>query len=251
MRLPVHAVQHIGIKRFRGIAGKFSLKGNLRGGIKNIKRVPGQQKGKRIGRMSPEKRIAVLHFKRLGKTAHAVSIKAVPRKKAVAFRRGNHAACYSARVQNAYMHVLAFVAGKILRQYGIKRGVIQPVIGIGHAFHAKAANELAVSDLASQEAEVTQASLSLSYTKIYAPQDGKVTKKSIEPGAFVSVGQGLLALVPDKTWVTANFKETQLKYMRPAKAVFLLSPQNTAGRIFCGADNNQSKQNPAIIFAFV
>jgi len=86
--------------------------------------------------------------------------------------------------------------------------------------HAKAANELAVSDLASQEAEVTQASLSLSYTKIYAPQDGKVTKKSIEPGAFVSVGQGLLALVPDKTWVTANFKETQLKYMKagqPAK----------------------------------
>lgn len=68
-----------------------------------------------------------------------------------------------------------------------------------------------------QSAAVRQAELNLSYTKIYAPDSGYITKKSVEPGNFVQTGQVLMALVSDRFWVTANFKETQLEYMRPGQ----------------------------------
>lgn len=70
-----------------------------------------------------------------------------------------------------------------------------------------------------QNAAVQQAELNLSYTKIYAPESGYITKKSVEPGNFVQPGQVLMALVSDRLWVTANFKETQLDRMRPGQAV--------------------------------
>jgi len=57
--------------------------------------------------------------------------------------------------------------------------------------------------------------LQLGYTKIVAPVDGVVTRKSVELGQIIQPGQGLLTLVPlHQTWVTANFKETQLKNVR-------------------------------------
>jgi membrane fusion protein (multidrug efflux system) len=64
------------------------------------------------------------------------------------------------------------------------------------------------------EAAVKQADLNLSYTKIKAPIDGRVTNKSVAPGDYLQVGQRLMALVPPRVWVTANFKETQLRNMR-------------------------------------
>jgi len=70
-----------------------------------------------------------------------------------------------------------------------------------------------------QDAAVRQAELNLSYTKIYAPDSGYITKKSVEPGNFVQTGQALLALVSDRLWVVANFKETQLTHMRPGQSV--------------------------------
>lgn len=70
-----------------------------------------------------------------------------------------------------------------------------------------------------QNAAVQQAELNLSYTKIYAPESGYITKKSVEPGNFVQPGQVLMALVSDRLWVTANFKETQLEHMRPGQLV--------------------------------
>lgn len=69
------------------------------------------------------------------------------------------------------------------------------------------------------KAAAKQAELDLSYTKIYAPQDGKVTGKSVEVGAFVQTGQPLLALIPNKRWIVANFKETQLTNMKAGQAV--------------------------------
>ena len=83
--------------------------------------------------------------------------------------------------------------------------------------HALAANDLAASDLASAKAELQQSELNVSYTKILAPQDGRIARKAVEVGAFVGVGQSLFAIVPDETWVVANFKETQLKHMRPGQ----------------------------------
>jgi membrane fusion protein, multidrug efflux system len=71
-----------------------------------------------------------------------------------------------------------------------------------------------------QQAAVDQAKLNLSYTIIPAPYDGIVGKKTVEIGENVSPGQSLMSVVPlDDIWVTANFKETQLKKMRPGQKV--------------------------------
>ena len=72
-----------------------------------------------------------------------------------------------------------------------------------------------------QRAAVAQAELAVSYTRIYAPESGYITKKSIETGNYVQAGQPLTALVPDRLWVIANFKETQLTLMRPGQPVTL------------------------------
>jgi membrane fusion protein, multidrug efflux system len=77
----------------------------------------------------------------------------------------------------------------------------------------------AAADVEQARAAVEQAELNLSYTKIYAPEDGTVTKKAVEEGMFVQVGQALMALVPDEVWVIANFKETQLDVIRPGQPV--------------------------------
>lgn len=58
------------------------------------------------------------------------------------------------------------------------------------------------------------AALDLSYTRITAPCDGQVTRKSVEPGNYVQVGQALLALVPTNLWIVANFKESQLTHLK-------------------------------------
>jgi membrane fusion protein (multidrug efflux system) len=70
-------------------------------------------------------------------------------------------------------------------------------------------------------ASLQQAELALSYTRIYAPESGYITRKSVEPGDFVQPGQPLAALVSDRLWVVANFKETQLTLMRPGQPVTL------------------------------
>jgi membrane fusion protein, multidrug efflux system len=70
------------------------------------------------------------------------------------------------------------------------------------------------------QAQLDQAQLNLSYTKIVAPEDGIITRKSVEVDQNVSVGQNLLTLVSlDNIWVTANFKETQLEHMRAGQPV--------------------------------
>jgi len=63
------------------------------------------------------------------------------------------------------------------------------------------------------------ARLRLSYTKIYAPHDGLVTRKNVEPGNYVQTGAVLMAVVPRDVWVVANYKETQLNHMRPGQPV--------------------------------
>lgn len=69
------------------------------------------------------------------------------------------------------------------------------------------------------EANVEAAQLNDSYTKVFAPESGQVTHKAVEPGDYVQVGQGLVALVRENIYVTANFKENQLDLMRPGQPV--------------------------------
>ena len=56
-------------------------------------------------------------------------------------------------------------------------------------------------------AQLDQADLNLSWTKVVAPKDGWVTKRDIEQGNYVQAGQSVLSLVTPDIWVTANFKE--------------------------------------------
>jgi membrane fusion protein (multidrug efflux system) len=68
-----------------------------------------------------------------------------------------------------------------------------------------------------KEAALEQALLNLQYTKIIAPVNGVVTK-NVEVGMNVQPGQQLFSIVPlNDVWVTANYKETQLKYMKPGQ----------------------------------
>jgi membrane fusion protein (multidrug efflux system) len=70
------------------------------------------------------------------------------------------------------------------------------------------------------QAQLDQARLNLSYTKIVAPAAGIITRKSVEVNQNVSVGQNLLTLVSlEDIWVTANFKETQLRKMEAGQPV--------------------------------
>lgn len=94
------------------------------------------------------------------------------------------------------------------------------------ALSAESQIKVGAAQVTAAEASVVQAHaildsalLRLSYTKIYAPANGRVTRKNVEPGSYVQAGNALLALVPPETWVVANFKETQLDHMRPGQPV--------------------------------
>jgi len=71
-----------------------------------------------------------------------------------------------------------------------------------------------------KKAELDQAQLNLDYTKITAPVNGVVSNRTLEVGQNVQIGQELMKVINlDDIWVTANFKETQLRKMRPGQEV--------------------------------
>lgn len=105
-----------------------------------------------------------------------------------------------------------------------------------------APQQLAVSEAESQTAGATteqlrakldQAELELSYTKIYASEAGRVTRKAVEEGALVQIGQPLLAIVPGNVWVTANFKESQIGRMSAGQPVDI-TVDTYPGKVFRG-----------------
>jgi membrane fusion protein (multidrug efflux system) len=78
----------------------------------------------------------------------------------------------------------------------------------------------ALAQVAQAQAQLDQAKLNLSYTRIVAPAAGIVTRKSVEIDQNVAAGQNMLTLVSlEDLWVTANFKETQLKHMNAGQPV--------------------------------
>jgi membrane fusion protein (multidrug efflux system) len=82
---------------------------------------------------------------------------------------------------------------------------------------AEADASKAEAELARQKLDAAQ--LDLSYTRMAAPIAGKVTSKAVEIRSYIRVGQPLMAIVPNRVWVTANFKETQLTRMRAGQKV--------------------------------
>jgi membrane fusion protein (multidrug efflux system) len=98
---------------------------------------------------------------------------------------------------------------------------------------AWAKSQSAMGQLDQARADLHTAELNLSYTKIYAPVTGVIGRKTVELGHRVQPGQGLLVIVPvDDIWVTANFKETQMKLMRPGQPVSI--HVDTFGRDYTG-----------------
>ena len=90
----------------------------------------------------------------------------------------------------------------------------------------------AVADVAQKRAELAQAELNLGYTKIPAPVTGEVTK-TVVVGLNVDPGEQMLTVVPlDQVWITANFKETQLKHMRVGQKAEVVLDSN--GRTYHG-----------------
>ena len=80
-------------------------------------------------------------------------------------------------------------------------------------------NNVADADLKALEAAMKEAKLNLEYTRVIAPNSGVITNRRIEKGSYVSVGGPLFAIVPDKVWVVANFKENQVGKMKPGQKV--------------------------------
>ena len=77
-----------------------------------------------------------------------------------------------------------------------------------------------MSAIREKETRLHEAHLNAGYTKIYAPSGGYITKKSVETGNQIDVGQPLMAVVSlDDIWVTANYKETQLAKVRQGQKV--------------------------------
>ena len=84
----------------------------------------------------------------------------------------------------------------------------------------KAKADQAAGQVNQARAALAQAKLNLSYCEIHAPVSGIITTKSVEPGQNIAIGQALMTLVSlDDVWITADFKETQLRHMQVGQAV--------------------------------
>lgn len=85
---------------------------------------------------------------------------------------------------------------------------------------SRAKADAAQADASRAKAQLTQTELNLRYTKIIAPVSGIIGRKTVEEGQRVQPGQQLLTIIPvDDLWITANFKETQLRKMKPGQSV--------------------------------
>ena len=80
-------------------------------------------------------------------------------------------------------------------------------------------NKVADADIKVLKALKDKAELDLSYTKIYAPQDGTVSGKRVEVGTYVQTGSPLFAIVPNDVWIVANYKENQVGKMKKGQPV--------------------------------
>lgn len=79
---------------------------------------------------------------------------------------------------------------------------------------ARAAAQLAAARTKVAEVALARAKLTRSYATVVAPVDGMISKLGAHPGQTIAAGQPLLMLVPNETYVVANFKETQISHMK-------------------------------------
>ncbi len=87
------------------------------------------------------------------------------------------------------------------------------------ALLSQGGNKVADADLKEIKALRDKAKLDLDYTNIYAPQSGTVASRRVEKGMYVNVGTPLFVIVPENVWIVANYKENQLRKMKPGQEV--------------------------------
>jgi len=114
---------------------------------------------------------------------------------------------YSSQLRQQQAGVQSFEAGLKVQERQIEALKAQ-------RNNAEASLQLAI-------AQRDQAQLNLAYTTVTAAEPGRAVNLTALPGEFAQAGTNLTMFVPDETWVTANFKETQLDYMRPGQPVTL------------------------------
>ena len=121
-------------------------------------------------------------------------------------------------------------AGTVQREQQTRSDLQSQQANTSRAKAAMIAAELGIKTLEAQlesaragrqqaQAQLDQANLNLQYTRITADQAGRVVKLSGAVGTLATAGQALMMLVPDDIWIVANYKETQLRYMRPGQPV--------------------------------
>ena len=131
----------------------------------------------------------------------------------------NVAAADANRVQKDVERYRSLISSGGITQQQLDRTVAESQAASARLVAANRQVAVANARVAEARATAEQGKLNLSYTKIYAPQSGRVVNKSVEEGEYIRVGQALMAIVPQDMWVVANFKETQLKYMQPGQEV--------------------------------
>jgi membrane fusion protein (multidrug efflux system) len=89
-------------------------------------------------------------------------------------------------------------------------------------------------------ADEHRAEVNLGYCTLIAPCDGRITRKSVEPGSYVETGQNLFAIVPADVWVTANFKETQLERIKVGQRVTINADAYPGVNFYGRVDSIQS-----------
>jgi membrane fusion protein (multidrug efflux system) len=170
-----------------------------------------------VARAEADARKADLDLKRAQQliAAHAVTQQMVDNAQAAA--DAAHAALSQARANLA--------AAQEARRAAVSRvaeakGKLQQSSPVGAQIAAAhAAAELARAKVKSAEAAARLADLQLSYTRVTAPEDGTVSKLGAHDGQIVQAGQPVVELVPSRTYVIANFKETQIGGMKPGDRV--------------------------------
>ena len=139
---------------------------------------------------------------------------------AVAGARADESAAQQA-VQQAHSRLVQAEASRLYAETGPEQ-----------VSSTRARVRAAIADVEQKRALLEQAELNLQYTKVVAPVSGQVNKSVVE-GLNVQAGQQLLTVVPlDEVWITANFKETQLKHMRVGQKVKI--HVDSTGRTFNG-----------------
>jgi membrane fusion protein (multidrug efflux system) len=137
---------------------------------------------------------------------------------AVATADADKAALDNARAQEAAAQAQITVSQQKVKQAQAQYQSAQSAPQQLQAQKAKA--DQAAAQVEQARAQLEQAKLNLSYTKVIAPVAGIITRKSVEVNQNLSVGQNMLTLVSlDDIWITANFKETQLREMRAGQGV--------------------------------